>query len=370
MKIVNITLHAINNYGSVFQALATERLFEEFGCDVETIDYIRETAQEHTIGEIIRQKNSSWKQKIRVILSRLLTRQNTRSEKLDEFRKNYLHLTKQKYRSDLDLENNPPEADIYCTGSDQTWNTVCQGGVPRAFFLHFVPEEKKKISFSASFGVDALPEKDKAEVKELLQRYDSISVREIAGIDILHDMGIEGTLVADPTLAVEAEFWSEFAAPRMFQEDYLLAYQLNRNSRFTKYMKVYAKAKGVKLVHLRTHKDAWIRNGVCLTSPTPQEWLSLFKYAKYVLTDSFHGTVFSLIFHKDFMNILPQNYSSRLESILNITGLDNRIIKDYNDYTYCDHPIDYTPIDPILEKYRQETRNFLNKALLDKQITE
>lgn len=365
MKVVNITLHAINNYGSVFQALATEHLFEKMGCEVETIDYIRETAQSKSILHILKLKNISWKDKAKVILLKLLPYQRKRSKVLNGFRQNYLHLTSKKYRSDADLEKDPPLADVYCTGSDQTWNTVCQGDVPKAFFLHFVPEGKKKISLSASFGISTLPDKDKKEVKELLKTYDSISVRESVGIDILKELGIEGTLVADPTLAVDAVFWSDFAAPRMFQEDYMLAYQLNGNSIFTHYMKAFAENKGIKLVLLRSVKDTRVDNGVVLTSPTPQEWLSLFKYAKYVLTDSFHGTVFSLIFHRDFMNIMPPKYSSRIESIQKVTGLESRTVKDYDDFSYCDNPIDYAQIDPILEKYRQETMAFLREALFD-----
>ena len=335
------------------------------GCEVETIDYIRETAQTNSVADILRLKNIGWRERAKVVLLSLLPYQKTRSKVLDDFRNECLHLTKVKYRSDADLENNPPLADIYCTGSDQTWNTVCQGDVPKAFFLHFVPEGKKRISFSASFGVSELPEKDKEEVKELLKKYDCISVRELGGINILNDLGLKGTLVADPTLAVDAEFWTSFAAPRIFQEDYLLAYQLNRNSAFTQYMKAFAKKKGVKLVLVRSIKDTRINNGVILTSPTPKEWLSLFKYARYVLTDSFHGTIFSLIFHRDFMNIMPVKYSSRIESIQKVTGLESRTIRDYNDFSYCDIPIDYTYVDLVLDEYRQESRRFLYNALFD-----
>lgn len=363
-KIANITLHAINNYGSVFQALATEHLFERLGCEIETIDYVRENASLDTIWGIVTCRNADIVLKLKMLAHHFMPPANKRKEVLDIFRERNLHLTKKRYHCDKDLLDNVPEADIYCTGSDQTWNTVCQGEIPLPFFLHFAPDDKKKISFSASFGIDHLPDKDKMEVKRLLERYDSISVRESSGIAILKDLGLNGTHVLDPTIAAGVEFWNKLAGPRMFDEDYLLAYQLNRNSDFTRYMKKYAKKNNLKIVQVRSYKDTPLENGICLTDATPEEILSLFKYSRKVLTDSFHATAFCMMFHCDFLAIYPPRYSARLDSILNLTGLQARHITDYNRYDYSDSSIDYSKVDAILEIERSKTLEFLKNAIL------
>ncbi|MBQ5982968.1 MAG: polysaccharide pyruvyl transferase family protein [Prevotella sp.] len=363
MKVANITLQAINNYGSVLQTFATEQVFRQIGCDVFTINYIRETARLNSFWKIILSKSLPPKLKIKKLITRYVIPKNNRVDVMEFYRKNQLHLTEKTYYSDTDLENDCPEADIYCTGSDQTWNTICQGDVPKAFFLHFVPKGKKKISFSASFGIPVLPQKDKEEVKELLSTYSAISVRESSGLDILDDLGLKGTLVLDPTLVVNPQFWNDYAAPRTIEEDYLLAYQLNRNFRFTKYMKDFAQHHHLKIVQLRSRKDTKLENGICLTTVTPQEWLSLIKHAKYVLTDSFHATAFSTIFHRDFMIIPPPRFNSRISDYLSLINLKNRIITNFDDYSYCNVPIDYSYIDTTLKREREKSLDFLRLAI-------
>lgn len=364
MKVANITLHAIDNYGSVLQTYATEYIFRMLGCEVITIDYVRKTARMGFF-DIIKAKNIGLNLKIKTLIVHLFFRNKDRRDKFNDFRKKHLTLSRRYYSND-ELKSYLPDADIYCTGSDQTWNTVCQGGVPKAFFLDFAPDEKKKISFAASFGIKELPERDVFEVKNLLKKYSAISVREKSGVDILkNQLKIDSTLVLDPTLAVPSEVWNELCAPQKYKEDYLLAYQLNRSTRFTKFMQTFAQNKGLKIILIRARKERGIKNCKCLTSVSPQEWLSLIKNAKYVLTDSFHCTAYCILFHKPFMNILPPDYSDRVVNILNETNLTNRIVLDYNDFSLADKPINFSEIDLWLKYERKKTFKFLQKALMD-----
>ena len=363
MKVVNITLHAINNYGSVLQTLATERIFQDLGCEVETIDYIRETARLDTIPKILTAPNLSLKGKIKTLAYHLFIDQKERNDKFVDFRNKYLHLSNRQYLSDLELEQDCPQADIYCTGSDQTWNVVCQGDIPKAFFLDFAPKEKPKISFAASFGIESIPKESVEDVRQLLSEYNSISVREQKGVEIINKLGLDAKLVLDPTLAVNPNLWDEIVAPPLYNEDYILAYQLNRNSIFTRYMKDLSSYYRIKLIQVRSHKETKIENGECLTNISPEEWLSLVKYAKYIITDSFHCTAYCILFHRYFVNIMPARFSSRIVNILENTGLMNRIVKDFNDFSICDQPIDFKPIDKWLEGERENTLNFLRKAI-------
>ncbi len=363
-NVANITLHAINNYGSVLQTLATEKIFESLGCEVETIDYVRETAQLDTLLKIVRYGGPGWKIKLKQIVLHLLPNSDSRrAEKLYAFRHKHLHLTKRKYLSDKELEEYTPEADIYCTGSDQTWNTEVQHGVPRAFFLHFAPEGKKRIAFSASFGISELPERDRVEVKELLSHYSAISVREASGKKILDDLGFHDSVqVLDPTLAADPELWFNLASPRIIEQDYILVYQLNSNAAFVKYVNEFARLKGLHVVHVRLRKES-IANCTFMPDCSPEDLLSLFKYSSYVITDSFHATVFSLLFHCNFVDIYPSKFPTRIESILKLTGLQSRHVTDFSRYDYTDTPIDYEKVDAIFAAEREKTIDFLKKAI-------
>ena len=124
----------------------------------------------------------------------------------------------------------------------------------------------------------------------------------------------------------------------------------------------FAKAKGLRLILVRARKER-VKNGECITTATPQEWLSLIRHAKCVLTDSFHCTAYCILFHKQFVNILPPNFSDRVVNILKETGLENRIVSKYNDFSVCDSPIDFAPIDSWLDSQREKTLVYLQSAL-------
>lgn len=363
MKVAIITLHAINNYGSVLQALATERIFIDLGLDVETIDYVRETAQLDSAWKIMKYGGPGMVIKIKQLFLHIFSKKSDRGKVLDEFRIKYLHLTKRRYFCDNDLIGDVPQADIYCTGSDQTWNVVVQGGIPYAFFLDFAPKSKKRISFAASFGIDSIPSKYQREVESLLKKYSAISVRETSGKRIIDDMYIKNVQVLDPTIAVGRDFWLSFASKREVEGDYLFVYQLNSSNDFSKYVINFANKKDIKIVYVKSRKVVVYSNAIYYEAPTPQVLLSLFKYSKYVITDSFHATVFSILFHCNFADIFPSRFPTRLESILELTGLQSRHVEDLSNYTYHDIAIDYDRVDRIIQREREKTYEFLKKAI-------
>lgn len=363
MKVANITMHAINNYGSVLQALATEKLFQELGCEVITIDYIKETAQLNSICNILKYGGPSLKLKCKQLVFYLFFNDKKKLVVFEKFRKKYLHLTSDKYMSDNDLYKNPPIADVYCTGSDQTWNVEYQGGIPYAYFLDFVPQGKRKIAFSASFGIESIQDKYKNEVKELLKKYYAISVREATGVKIVNELGLEATQVLDPTLVVERKFWDSLASKRLIEDDYLFIYQLNSNKQFENYANKYAHKKALHIVYMKGRKCKSYNDAIYYQNPSPEDFLSLIKYAKFVITDSFHATVFCLMLHTNFIDIFPQLYSTRLKSILKLTNLESRKLVDYNSFDQFDKPINFDKTDLIIEQERKVTMSFLVKNL-------
>lgn len=361
MKVLNITLHAINNYGSMLQALATETIFRQLGCEVETIDYVRETAQLNSCYKILRYGGPGAKLKFKQLISFLFFKKNGRSEVFEKWRRENLQLTKAVYRSDEDFYKNPPIADVYCTGSDQTWNTVCQGGIPYSYFLSFVPEGKTRIAFSASFGITSLPDRDVEEVKNLLKKYNAISIREKSGLVILRQLGIDGQVVLDPTLVVGADFWNQRVTSPMIEGEYLLVYQLNRSQKFAQYVKKYAEFHKLRIVAINSksnYKD-------CENFPyvLPEEFMNLIKYAKVVITDSFHATAFSVLFHRQFVNIYPPLYSTRLDSFLKSLNLTSQHVTNFEDMNYGVESINYEVVDAILKDGREKSLEFLKSAL-------
>lgn len=360
MKISVITLHAVVNYGSALQTYATQKIFERMGLQTQIIDYRREAILQRSVSQILR-SGGSLGAKLKGLL---LKPSYDRGRKVfDAFLAEKLNLTERRYTYDEDFERWPLTSDIFCTGSDQVWNSGWHDGVPRPFYLSFV-KEGRKISFAASFGTDRLPEAEKPTVRELLGSYDAISVREADGLKILQDLGFSDAVhVLDPTLAVDTETWLAISQRRVVREKYILIYQLCNNSEFDRYAVRLAKKKGLKLIRLCIRYDQLRKPGHGIVLPPVEDFVSLVRHAEYVLTDSFHCTAFSIMLHKQFVSFYPNRYASRLKSILELTGLRDRLLDDYTDIDAVDRTVSYDGIDAVLAAERKKTMDYLRKAV-------
>lgn len=365
-KVVTIlTLQNVRNYGSVLQALATQKIFQKIGCEVNFFNYFRKDNASILMRIKTWTKGKSFfKKLISIIL--LYPTFKKQNNLFKSFINKYLYVLPEKCYSEEDFKNLELTSDIYCTGSDQTWNSGWNNGLLPEFFLSFVPDDKKKIAYSASFGKSKLDDWEKDETKKLLKRYDAISVRERSGVDICNDLGIENAVhVLDPTLQVDRSFWLQYAGERKYKNDYVLIYQLNTNPRFDTYAKEFAKRKGMKLLRFCTRFDQIIKPGKALLVPEVLDFINYITYADTVITDSFHATAFSINMNTNFISIYPNDYSSRLESILNMTGLLDRHLSSYDDFSYIKQgDIDFTEANQILQKERQIGLEFLKKAIL------
>lgn len=364
IKITVITLQNIRNYGSALQALATQKIFESLGCHADFFDYKR-TDNATTYKRIVTwtQNMSVIKKVIYAIL--LYPTFLIQNKKFKRFIKNNLNIIPGECHSVKDFEKIKLNSDIYCTGSDQTWNSEWNKGLLPEMFLSFVPDDKTKIAYSASFGKSKLDEWEKEETKKLLQRYKAISVRESSGVDIINNLEISGAVhVLDPTLQLNKDFWKQYAGKRKIRVPYLLIYQLNTNSQFDKYAKEMAKRKGLKLVRFCTRIDQCIKCGRSLIIPEVLDFVSLIYHADLVITDSFHATAFSINVNTQFISIYPDDFGSRLESILELTKLENRHLKSYTDFSFATTPnIDFTYANEVLEKERAKGYEFLKQAI-------
>lgn len=366
-KVDIITLHRVVNYGSVLQTYALQEKIKEKGFEVEVIDYYPERL--HLMGMLKRLKN-----KKDILKKNLFIRFGAqcvifpsyvqRFNMFKSFLKKYIKMTDKTYYTKEDLEKETPKADIYCTGSDQVWNSEWNEKIEYPFFLDFVPEGKKRISYAASFGKKTLTEKEIPETKRLIERYKYLAMRELSGVEILKQLGRnDGINVLDPTLLLNKKEWLKIASNKYSDKKYVLMYNLNRNKKIDEYVKKLAKEKNLDIYYISYNLHECLKKGKMKCNVKVEDFLSLISNASYVVTDSFHATAFSINFNTPFMIIFPNKFSTRLASILEVTGLQDRIVEDHNSIELANRTIDFLHANEVLEKERQKASDYLDKAL-------
>lgn len=364
MKIILITKHYVKNYGSVLQTYASQELLSRKGGSVSIANYILPEASGLKYMDIILRKHASAGRIKKIILRAAVLPTMIRWKYVfGGFLKKYLNVCGSPADSCEKLKTELPDADIYCTGSDQVWNPETNRGLQPAYFCEFAPKGKRVVSLAASFGVKTVREKDEALIKRYLEKYSLLSVRERSGIDILVKAGLKGRMILDPVMIETAGFWEKLAAKRKIRQDYVLIYQLNSSRAFDRYAEQAAERLGKKLVRICTRYDQILKNGRPVPVPTVEQWISLFFYADFVITDSFHGTVFSILFQKEFVNLYPPLFSERLDSLLSMFGIEERHISDCSRFDILDKRIDYRRVNEILDKKRKESLEFIDEIL-------
>lgn len=365
-KVYVITLQNVRNYGSALQAVATQKVFEELGCDVKFFDYYKSLED---IGFVKRAMGYAEGNGLagRIVKTMMLIPTFAKQDKVFRtFLKQNLNVIPGRVATEDDFSRLTLDADIYCTGSDQTWNSGWNNGILRPLFLTFAPAGKRRIAYAASFGKPQLDEWEVEETKRLLSRYAVISVREASAATIVHDLhiGIEAVHVLDPTLQVDGVFWRKMSHPVKY-EKYCFLYQLNRNNDFDRFALEMAHRRGLKLLRWCNRYDQLRLSGdIKVAVPDVEDFVSLIDHADFVLTDSFHCTAFSCNLHKQFLSVYPSEYSSRLASLLKLTNLEHRHVERFEAENYDDIPsIDFSSVDAILKQEREKGRDFLTKAL-------
>ena len=329
MKIKTITCHDVYNLGASLQAYALSAYLRGCGHDVQIIDYKPDYLSRHY--RLTWVPNPKYDRPflrqaylLAKLPGRMKAKRGLRKKRFDAFREEYLPLTAQRYSSAEELRKNCPEADAYIAGSDQIWNPVFPNGKDPAFFLEFAPDDKKKISYAASFSVDSLSQTDKERISPWLKRLDAISVRETSGVRILTDMGFEGTQVMDPVFLLAKDQWERLAV-RPSEKDYILVYDFDQSALVRSMAATLAKRTGKKIVSVFRMDGAdqvWSDMG-------PKEFLGAILHADCVISNSFHATAFSLIFEKDFYVVnREEKINTRMRDLLGALGLDDKLIAE------------------------------------------
>lgn len=370
-KIEVMTLHTSVNYGAVFQVYATKKVFEDLGFTVEFTDYIRKNNTDEALARKMIDKEPYRKisritgglsDKILYPFARRKVKR--RSGAIRSFINTHIPLTPQVYYTSEELKSNPPMADIYCTGSDQVWNSIWNEGIELPYFLDFAPKGKKRIAFAASIGRESIDEEEKKQILPLLKEYRAISVREKSAQDILAEMGIESELVLDPTLMLKKEDWLRLAAPVTREKgEYLLLYILNWSQEVDTLAREIASYHNWKILRI-CKTPLPLKDMEPVVVNQVEELITYFNEAACILTDSFHATAFSLNLQKHFMVVSPPRFSTRIDNILELTNTKqcwNNTMK----YEGTIPEIDWDHVEETLEKERRKTHDFLRRAVED-----
>ena len=265
------------------------------------------------------------------------------------------------------------EYDVFIVGSDQVWNPPQKNSV---YLLDFLPSGVKKFSYAASISKTKLNAYEKASIATCLRSFSSISVREKEAVKQLSPLCSKKVeCVLDPTLLLTAEQWDEVCLDRIVQEDYVFCYFLGNDEVERNVAAQYAKSKGVKLVtfiHSTNHYMSADTNfgDIQVRDISPERFLSLIKHADYVVTDSFHASVFSYIYKKEFFvftRLGHKGMNSRLYTLLELINAQDHFCdtkeKASLGYVLALQQIDYNEKKEKLEKMRASSVEFLKCSL-------
>lgn len=390
-KIGILTFHRAVNYGAALQAYALQKKVADLGFDAELIDYGSigaDGAHSISIKKGMFQKLSKYitgpvshfRHFIRrfevLVIKRaedFLFKKDLEKQKesFSWFQLNYLKISEKSYHSYKELESIESMYDKVITGSDQVWNPLITRN-DLAYFLNFLSDNNKKISYAASFGVENIPEDSQSKITPALQCIKHLSVRDITGAGIIKNMTNRGAaVVVDPTLLLSIKEWEEIIPENKFNEPYIFCYAFFSNPEIKLLCKHLSKITGFKVVRLSLYHVNFQRTKEYIDKSTtyangsgPLEFLSYLYGASLVVTNSFHGTIFSINFKKDFFVIPPEYSIERIVNILDLFKLSDRLIKKGNKLpARNDIKIDYSIVEPIVLRERDRSLEFLQNAL-------
>ncbi len=375
MKAGIITFHYAHHYGAQLQAYALMKAVMHAGVDCEIIDYVRKDSIE---GSRLFKKGFS----ARTLLSNADTLLNyfslkRRYDRFQSFVSKDMKLSEKSYRRYTELEADAPEYDMYVCGSDQIWNPLIYGEktFDPAFFAAFA-FTGRKIAYAPSFGISQMPEDKRDKLRNYLMSFDALSVREKQGEKIIEDVsGRASITVLDPTLLLTGDEWGELANTPSFETPYLLCYFVSDGRKYSDYVKQLSEIYKLPVVALCGSRRVPACTKKKVLDAGPKEFLGLFKNAAMICTDSFHGTVFSVNFKKDFVCFSSSKDSegsvnSRLHNILNKLELTARLYpctisaQEFRQRVAKDgHSINYDKVEKLLSEERHLSEQYLGSSL-------
>ena len=368
MKIALMSFHNAANYGASMQAYALQRFLSDKGYDCEYVNYVNDTrrhmySMSFLIMDSLRKKKFSAAVKYAVGSPFL----NLRKSRFNRFYKKYLRQTKKVYRSSQEASELNGLYDFFIIGSDQVWALENNGG-DMAFLLDFVADDRKKISYSSSFGLAQIEDDYKKKYAKWLSRFHSLAVRETIGQQLIKELtGREAELVVDPVFLLSKQQWEGIMPTRKNKDRFVFSYT-NTDRQISDFLSTGYSLDGRKHYILSSHtrpSDFVNRNVRVKYCMPPQEFLRVIYDADLVVTASFHCLALSILFNKPVVVLLmgDKGKDERLVNLLTQLGLMNRIWSPTMTVSDIETPIDYKQVNLKLEQLRQHSVDYLLNSI-------
>lgn len=369
-RIATITFHHAHNFGSALQAYALQEYVKALAVekgkeiDYQIIDYYPEVQEElYNVFKPARGVRNLIKNLIALPYSRKL---QVKHEKFEKFLVNHCKMTT-RYKSNEELVNKYPDADCYISGSDQLWNVRTIDFSP-AYYFDFLPDFCKRISYAASLGPLQIDwsKYDAEECKRLLKKYSAVSVREGGSAENIKEiLEIDCEINIDPTLLLKGDEWRKVQSDANYNNgQYILLYCLEPSKEQLAMADAISKKFNLPIVVLRyNNKNDMFNHFVKKYDSGPEDFLAYIDNAALVLSSSFHGTAFSLIYHKPFY-VFNGMYDNRISDILVKIGMTERSLDNLKDIARVslDAP-NGNDIETFLDEERQVSKIYLERSL-------
>jgi coenzyme F420-reducing hydrogenase beta subunit len=373
MKVSIMSWYHYRNYGTALQVAALSQTVHDMGYEVDVIDYIpfgsyRTIADYRVEAVFDRVKSRFHKEAIPNWQTGTHFCDEEKEKSFEEFLHNHLNMTT-KCENMNDLEKLNQEYEAFICGSDQIWAPSC---FDSHYFLDFVLDKRRTVSYAPSIGLPVIEDYYVCnQMAELIDKINYLSIREAEGAEIIKKItGRSAKVVCDPTLLLTKTQWEEKAKKSKIKvsDNYMLVYLLGNNPKTWERIIDFSREMNLPIKIIPVFEQDTSREGCIKQAIGPYEFLELIRNASYVCTDSFHGTIFSCIFHKQFtvferfLNEDPKNQNSRIHNLLRTLGLESRLFQERNNsQSECD--IDFEKVDERITRERNSSVQYLSDSL-------
>lgn len=358
-----------DNYGQILQGYALQKVLNAEGYDAFIIKYnaqsdnaiykAREDGFIHYVMSYVRQF-------VRYLVYDLMSIYDIR--KFNDFKKKNIKFSRL-YLTYEKLLKIYPEADVYIAGSDQIWGPWFR---LEPYFLNFGKKETKKITYASSFGREKLSDKEKTTITPLIKKLDYIGVRELSGVNIIKELGDNRSeWVPDPTLLLSKKDWESTIGKRQkYKKNKIFVYIIgsDKNKEIKKTIDIINQDGKYTILCTSDSNDP-LQN----ITPTIGEWINIISDSDMIITNSFHGTIFSLIFNKEFITLSrtgenTKKMNTRIKPLLEKIGLKERYV-EYVDEVIIrqikNNPVDWGKVNKYIDLWRKDGISFLRKSILN-----
>lgn len=372
MKIGIITWFNHENYGTKLQAYALQRYLRNKENNVTLLNFSLDDSAPKT-----KSHNSIFTKiylrigyyKLKFYMEKYSAELNKKSVEFTKFTESYCDISEQ-INTDSEYISLCNTYDALIFGSDQIWNP---NWFHKFYYADFQQINTRRIAYAPSFGVSQIPFSMYEDYRRVLNRFSKLGVREKSGVSMIEEIsGKKSELVCDPTFLLSANEWMKLEInPGIKKDKYILCYFLTDNFNHWIAVKKYARMKKMKIITIPVGGHSYSKGETIITDATIQNFIYLIHNADVVLTDSFHGSVFSLIFEKQFYvferhnNKSKQSQNSRILNLLSEMNCNQNLVK-HNSKQINEYYLDYSIINPCKSKIIEESKKYIDYSISEK----